>query len=189
MADSTGIVKTYISHCYALGTLATWFRLRMATRIARSQIPFTYTGCCPLTLRKSECLVPFVERSIYGSSHAEIIRSDNGPELINQSVKDLFGFIDVGTSYIEPGNPSQNGCIESSHSQFLKECLSCAVFGNPAKARHLIALWRNVYDRRRPHCSLGSETLSNSLFLSRTERGQASVDQQCSDSQQQDKLS
>ena len=48
----------------------------------------------------------------------EYIRSDNGPEFISQSLRSFLDVIDVGTSYIEPGSPWQNGFVESFHSRF-----------------------------------------------------------------------
>lgn len=89
------------------------------------------------------------------------IRSDNGPEFISQCVKDFLDFIEVGTSYIEPGSPWQNGYVESFHSRFRDECLACEVFGSLAEARQVITHWKDIYNHRRPHSSLGGETPAN----------------------------
>jgi putative transposase len=59
----------------------------------------------------------------------EFIRSDNGPEFISKSLRQFLAFVDVGTSYVEPGSPLQNGYVESFHSCFRDECLACEVFG------------------------------------------------------------
>ena len=72
----------------------------------------------------------------------EYIRSDNGPEFISQSLRSFLDVIDVGTSYIEPGSPWQNGFVESFHSRFRDECLACELFWSLAEARQVITQWK-----------------------------------------------
>ena len=88
----------------------------------------------------------------------EYIRSDNGPEFISQSLRSFLDVIDVGTSYIEPGSPWQNGFVESFHSRFRDECLACELFWSLGEARQVISQWKDIYNHRRPHSSLGGET-------------------------------
>ena len=83
------------------------------------------------------------------------IRSDNGPEFVSRSLRRFLEFVDVGTSYIEPGSPWQNGYVESFHSRFRDECLSCELFTTLSEARTVIERWRQTYNHRRPHSSLG----------------------------------
>lgn len=86
------------------------------------------------------------------------IRSDNGPEFISKSVRSFLDFIEVGTSYIEPGSPWQNGYVESFHSRFRDECLACELFSSLAEAQAVIESWRQTYNHRRPHSGLGGLT-------------------------------
>lgn len=86
------------------------------------------------------------------------IRSDNGPEFISKSVRDFLGFIEVGSSYIEPGSPWQNGFVESFHSRLRDECLACELFFGLGEARAVIGRWRQTYNHRRPHSGLGGLT-------------------------------
>lgn len=88
----------------------------------------------------------------------EFIRSDNGPEFVSRSVRDFLGFIDVGTSYIEPGSPCQNGYVESFHSRLRDECLACELFFSLDEAKEVIECWRQTYNHRRPHSGLGGLT-------------------------------
>lgn len=88
----------------------------------------------------------------------EFIRSDNGPELISRRVQRFLEKVDVGTSYIEPGSPWQNGYVESFHSRLRDECLACELFTTLAEARAVITAWRHTYNHRRPHSSLGGQT-------------------------------
>jgi len=88
----------------------------------------------------------------------EFIRSDNGPEFISRRVQQFLETIDVGSSFIEPGSPWQNGYVESFHSRLRDECLDCELFTTLAEARTIITAWRQTYNHRRPHGSLGGQT-------------------------------
>ena len=93
------------------------------------------------------------------------IRSDNGPEFIARRVRQFLDSIDVGTSYIEPGSPWQNGYVESFNSRFRDECLNCEEFTTVQEARVIIEHWRQSYNHRRPHSSL--DGLTPAAFASR----------------------
>ncbi len=88
----------------------------------------------------------------------KFIRSDNGPEFIGRRVRQFLEKINVGAFYIEPGSLWQNGYVESFHSRIRDECLACEVFTTLTEARTVIAAWRQVYNHRRPHSSLGGHT-------------------------------
>lgn len=86
------------------------------------------------------------------------VRCDNGPEFISKSLRKFLDRIDVGTSYIEPGSPWENGFVESFHSRFRDECLACEEFTTMFEATTVIDQWRMMYNQRRPHSSLGGQT-------------------------------
>ena len=88
----------------------------------------------------------------------EFIRSDNGPEFIAKSLRSFLSRVDVGTSYIEPGSPWENGFVESFHSRVRDECLACEEFTTLNEAITVISAWRLMYNQRRPHSSLGGMT-------------------------------
>lgn len=88
----------------------------------------------------------------------EFIRLDNGPEFISTRVRTFLEGIDVGASYIEPGSPWENGYVESFHSRLRDECLACEEFVTLAEAQEVIGNWRQNYNHRRPHSSLGGKT-------------------------------
>ncbi|MEW4566220.1 IS3 family transposase [Bremerella sp. JC770] len=88
----------------------------------------------------------------------EFLRSDNGPEFISRRVQQFLEKIDVGSSFIEPGSPWQNGYVESFHSRLRDECLDCELFATLTEARTVITAWRHTYNHRRPHGSLGGQT-------------------------------
>lgn len=83
------------------------------------------------------------------------IRSDNGPEFIAQAIVAWTDSAKVGTLYIEPGSPWQNGYAESFHSRVRDELLDSELFTCLAEAKMLSTRWRLEYNHRRPHSSLG----------------------------------
>jgi putative transposase len=82
------------------------------------------------------------------------IRSDNGPELIAVAIRGFLEAAHVGTLYIEPGAPWQNGYAESFHGRLRDELLDAELFADLAEAKALAASWKNDYNHRRPHSSL-----------------------------------
>jgi transposase InsO family protein len=93
------------------------------------------------------------------------IRSDNGPEFVAHTIRKWLAQIGVETLYVEPGSPWQNGYAESFHSRFRDEFLGVEQFESLAAARGLTALWRDDYNHRRPHGSLGY--VAPALFAAR----------------------
>ena len=86
------------------------------------------------------------------------IRSDNGSEFIARDLGMWLAVQDIGTRFIEPGKPWQNGYAESFHSRLRVECLNQEVFYSAKHAQVLLDDWRNFYNARRPHSSLGYRT-------------------------------
>lgn len=83
------------------------------------------------------------------------IRSDNGPEFIAKAVREWLGRLEVGTLFIEPGSPWENGYIESFNGKLRDELLNGEIFYTLREARVLIEIWRKHYNQIRPHSSLG----------------------------------
>ena len=79
----------------------------------------------------------------------EHIRSDNGPELTANALRDWCRFSRTGASYIEPGSPWQNPYVESFGSRVRDELLSGEL------VETLLEDWRADYMERRPHSALG----------------------------------
>ena len=86
------------------------------------------------------------------------LRSDNGPEFIAEVLRAYLERAGVGTLYIEPGAPWQNGYAESFGGKFRDELLDAELFGGLEDARGLSDWWKNEYNHRRPHSSLGYQT-------------------------------
>jgi putative transposase len=71
--------------------------------------------------------------------------------------------------YIAPGNPQQNGFVESFNGHSRDECLNEHLFASLAAARRIIEAWRIDYNTERPHTSL--EGLTPAAFATRPSQG------------------
>ena len=70
-----------------------------------------------------------------GRSIPKYLRSDNGQELIAVEIQRWLGEVGIGTIYIEPGSPWQNGHVESFHNRLRDECLNQEKFLSVTEAR------------------------------------------------------
>jgi putative transposase len=125
-----------------------------------------YRVLCIVDDFSRECLAAVVDTSLSGMrvvrelerlvserTVPEVIVSDNGTELTSAAVLRWAGGR-VDWHYIEPGKPVQNAFIESFNSRLRDECLNEHVFLTLAEARQIIELWRQDFNRNRPHSSL-----------------------------------
>jgi putative transposase len=86
------------------------------------------------------------------------LRLDNGPELTSRHFLAWCIERKIAMNHIQPGKPMQNGHIESFNGRFRDECLNANWFRNVFDARQKISIWRNDYNRARPHSSLDYRT-------------------------------
>ena len=116
-----------------------------------------------------ECLAIRADRQIRSSDVIETlaelmmirgvpdhIRSDNGPEFTARAVREWPGRVGARTLYIEPGSPWENGYIESFNGKLRDELLDRELFFfTLLEVRVLTERYRQIYNRIRPHSSLG----------------------------------
>jgi len=115
-----------------------------------------------------ECLVIEVAPSMGGTQVIQVlkwlaltrgmpahIRSDNGSEFIARQVRRWLAEAECKTIFITPGSPWENPYIESFTGKFRDECLNCEIFVDLQEAQTVIEAWREEYNTRRPHSSLG----------------------------------
>ena len=84
----------------------------------------------------------------------KFIRSDNGPEFACQAVKKWLNDSGVGSLFIEPGSPWENGYIESFNGKLRDECLNGELFLCLAEAKYIVDRWRMDYNHHRLHSML-----------------------------------
>jgi len=83
------------------------------------------------------------------------LHSDNGPEFTATVVREWLEKLQVKTLFIEPGSPWENGYVESFNGKLRDELLEREIFYSLTEAKVLIGMWREHYNRVRPHSSLG----------------------------------
>ena len=113
----------------------------------------------------------FVDRGV-----PAYLRSDNGPEFVANAVRDWLRRIGVGTLYIEPGSPWENGYLESFNGKLRDELLRVEQFDTLLEMKVLVERWRKHYNTVRPHSSLGYRPPAPEVMLPRPQRlGPASM--------------
>jgi len=104
---------------------------------------------------KSEDVIEVLADLMVERGVPEHIRSDNGAEFSSKAVRTWLGDLSVGTLFIEPGSPWENGYCESFNGKLRDELLDREIFYTLAEAKVLIENWRREYNTIRPHSSLG----------------------------------
>jgi putative transposase len=87
-----------------------------------------------------------------------VIRSDNGSEFIGQAIREWLSMTRVGTLFIAPGSPWENGYAESFHSRLRDEFLNDERFETVGEAKVKAQDWRHDFNTTRPHSALGYQT-------------------------------
>lgn len=118
-----------------------------------------------------ECLALVADTSLSGARVAreldaiiavrgkpDTIVSDNGTELTSMTILKWCEIARVEWHYIAPGKPMQNGFVESFNGRLRDECLNETLFSTLIEARTAIQLWKEDYNKRRPHSALGNVT-------------------------------
>ena len=86
----------------------------------------------------------------------EWLRSDNGPEFVAKQVRNWLADAKVGTAYITPGSPWENGHVESFHASLRAEFLDRELFYTMKEVTVMMEDWRHHYNHERPHGSLAN---------------------------------
>ena len=83
------------------------------------------------------------------------IRSDNGPEMVAEELRNWLNNMGAKTAYITPGSPWENGYCESFNGRMQDELLNGEIFYTLKEAQVVIEYWRRHYNTKRPHSALG----------------------------------
>jgi putative transposase len=103
-------------------------------------------------------VVGMLEAVAHARDYPDVLVVDNGPELRGRDLDRWAYEHGVRLFFIDPGEPMQNGSIESFNGRFREECLDQSWFSSLAEARRLIEAWRLDYNLHRPHTSLRMRT-------------------------------
>ena len=104
---------------------------------------------------KSEDVIEVLADLMVERGIPEHIRSDNGAEFTSKAVRTWLEDLSVGTLFIAPGSPWENGYCESFNGKLRDALLDREIFYTLAEAKVLIENWRGEYNTIRPHSSLG----------------------------------
>jgi putative transposase len=114
-----------------------------------------------------ECLCPHADRSQTGENVVEQLQppmalrgapesiiSDTGVEFTGRTMDNWGHEGELKLSFIRPGKPVENGCIERFDGRLRDECLNVEVFLDLADAMRKLDISRNDDTQRRPHSSM-----------------------------------
>jgi putative transposase len=114
-----------------------------------------------------ECLPLLVDSSLTGHKIALVLSLiiterdapgsttvDNGTEFGSRAMEAWAYRYRVQLDFIRPGRPVENGYIESFNGRLRDEGLNTEVFFTLAEVREKLELWRQDYNRVRPHSAL-----------------------------------
>lgn len=87
----------------------------------------------------------------------DMLRVDNGPELLAQEFVDWAKRHGMMIDYIEPGEPNQNAYIERFNRTYREEVLDLYLFDTLEQVREITHWWLIDYNENRPHDSLGDQ--------------------------------
>ncbi len=100
------------------------------------------------------------------------ITVDHGTEFMSKALEAWAFYRGVQLDFTRPGKPTDNSHIESFNGRLRDEHLNVHQFLSLADAKAKIEAWRNDYNQRRPHGSLGHLT-PNEFIRHRQERATA----------------
>jgi len=103
----------------------------------------------------------------------EYLRSDNGSEFTARPLMKWLSELKVGTLFIEPGSPWQNGYVESFNGKMREECLNVNACGTVLEADFVVKSWVHEYNTIRPHSSLGGRPPAPEAVLATSWMGRA----------------
>ena len=87
-----------------------------------------------------------------------MIRVDNGPELISKKLDIWCKNHKIELAYIQPGEPTQNAFIERFNGSLRRELLNAYVFRTIQEVIDKTQDWADDYNKNRPHKSLNYKT-------------------------------
>lgn len=114
-----------------------------------------------------------IQRIIEWRGKPQEIRSDNGTEFISKIFQDYC--IDTGIQHvrIQKGKPTQNGFIERFNRTYREDVLDANYFESIGQVRVLTELWKEDYNDKHPHSSLGNMSPYEFLEIKSNEKKSA----------------
>jgi putative transposase len=134
----------YLNHVWTCDIL--FDRLADGRTFKTLRVLDEFTRECPAIFVATSIRAPnvlAVLRKLFRQREAPaFVRSDHGSEFTAEAVQAWLDDHHAGPAFIPPGQPWQNGFIESFHDKFRDECLNREWFPSLAEARVVIEKWR-----------------------------------------------
>ena len=84
-----------------------------------------------------------------------VVRMDNGPEFISKTLQSWAAEEETVQAFIPPGQPWNNGFVESLHNRMRDELFEQECFLDLEHVRYCIGQWCHRYNTYHPHSALG----------------------------------
>jgi putative transposase len=106
------------------------------------------------TSLSGERVIQVLERLLEWRAAPNVIRMDNGPELISGRLESWAREHQIELLHIQPGKPAQNAYIERFNRTFREDVLDAYLFDNLQEVRSIAERWLEEYNQIRPHAAL-----------------------------------
>ena len=110
-------------------------------------------------------VVRALDRVIEWRGVPAIIRGDNGPEYISETVQQWAKARGIRLDFIQPGQPQQNAYIERYNRTVRYDWLAQTLFDSIDAVQASATRWLWTYNNERPNMALGGITPSMKLAL------------------------
>ena len=113
-----------------------------------------YTRACPLLLADTSIggrkIATALMKAAEGIGFPQTITVDNGPEFAGKLLDEWAYGHGIELDFIRPGNPLENGYIESFNGCLRDELLNTELFCTLAEAKEKLETWRLDSNTQRP---------------------------------------
>ena len=108
------------------------------------------------------CVGHALDQAAVARGMPRAITVDNGTEFTSKALDEWAYRRGVKLDYTRPGKPTDNGLIESFNGRLRDEFLNTHEFVTMQDVRERLMTWKDDYNNRRPHGSLGHLTRASS---------------------------
>ena len=135
----------FVAACIALG----YWQLGRARQ--KQELIDEYTREC-LAIIVGRCLpaeaaLEVLQEAIAARGAPRFVRSDNGSEFVAKAMREWLEKAKVGTLYVAPGSPWENGYAESFNSKLRDEFLNAELFDSAKHAQAMAVLQQAIRDQ------------------------------------------
>lgn len=154
------VAAAYPNHVWAYDFVEDHAQDGSVLRILTVMDEFTREGLAidSATTTSAERVIRRLEALVASYGAPAYLRSDNGAEFVAVAVQAWLARQHIGTLYIDPGCPWQNGKEERFNGTVRDECLNMHVFTSVAEANVRLEVFRHHYNEERPHSALNYQT-------------------------------